>query len=154
MKKFKQLIYVGACALALCCQPVFSANAATSVTFAPTEEPEKPELAEPTSAPDTSVNSAPKEVGTDANISLLDNWTTPVATHGQTVNIVLPLVNLGYDNLTNIIVTPEMGTSTDDFPFEIEKTSYNVYINDLPGSSCQALGLGSKVTQFLLRNKG
>ena len=139
MKKFKQLIYVGACALALCCQPVFSANAATSVTLEPTEEPEKTETSEPNNAPDTSVNSVPKEVGTDANISLLDNWTTPVATHGQTVNIVLPLVNLGYDNLTNIIVTPEMGTSTDDFPFEIEKTSYNVYINDLPGSSC---GLG------------
>ena len=139
MKKFKQLIYIGACALALCSQPAFSANAATSITLAPTEEPENTDTAEPTTAPAESVDSAPKEVGTDANISLLDNWTTPVATYGQTVNIVLPLVNLGYDNLTNIIVTPEMGTSTDDFPFEIEKTSYNVYINDLPGSSC---GLG------------
>lgn len=139
MKKFKQLIYVGACALALCSQSAFSAYAATSVTLAPTKEPETTDTAEVTTAPADAVNSAPKEVGTDANISLLDNWTTPVATYGQTVNIVLPLVNLGYDNLTNIIVTPEMGTSTDDFPFEIEKTSYNVYINDLPGSSC---GLG------------
>lgn len=139
MKKFKQLIYIGACALALCSQPAFSANAAKSITIAPTEEPVATETPEPTTAPADSVNSAPKEVGTDANISLLDNWTTPVAKYGQTVNIVLPLVNLGYDNLTNIIVTPQMGTSTEDYPFEIEKTSYNVYVKDLPGSSC---GLG------------
>lgn len=143
MKKFKQLIFAGACALALCSQSVFPFNTAAAVTAAPTATPE-PEDVEPSTAPnDNTVNnngsSSPKEVGTDANISLLDNWTTPVATHGQTVSIVLPLVNLGYDNLTNIIITPEVGTSTDDFPFEIEKTSYNTYVNDLPGSSS---GLG------------
>lgn len=139
MKKFKQLIFVGACALVLCNQPIFPAYAATTVTNEPTATPE-PEDVEPTAAPEGNGSSTPREVGTDANISLLDNWTTPVARYGQTVNIVLPLVNLGYDNLTNIIVTPEISTSTDDFPFEIEKTSYNAYINDLPGSSS---GLGA-----------
>lgn len=72
----------------------------------------------------------------EVNIDLLDTWQTPVATYGQTVNIVLPLVNLGTDNLKNIIVSPEISTSTEEFPFEIEKTSYNVYINDLPGTDC------------------
>lgn len=138
MKKFKQLIFASACALALCSQPVFPAYAATSASNEATATPE-PEDVEPTTAPNDNGFSTPKEVGTDANISLLDNWTTPVARYGQTVNIVLPLVNLGYDNLTNIVVSPEISTSTDDFPFEIEKTSYNVYINDLPGSSS---GLG------------
>lgn len=138
MKKFKQLIFASACALALCSQPVFPAYAATSASNEATATPE-PEDVEPTTAPNDNAFSTPKEVGTDANISLLDNWTTPVARYGQTVNIVLPLVNLGYDNLTNIVVSPEISTSTDDFPFEIEKTSYNVYINDLPGSSS---GLG------------
>lgn len=138
MKKFKQLIFASACALALCSQPVFPAYAATSASNEATATPE-PEDVDPTTAPNDNGFSTPKEVGTDANISLLDNWTTPVARYGQTVNIVLPLVNLGYDNLTNIVVSPEISTSTDDFPFEIEKTSYNVYINDLPGSSS---GLG------------
>lgn len=143
MKKFKQLIFVGACALTLCSQSVFPLNTAAAVTAAPTATPE-PEDVEPTEAPtdnpgNNNGTSTPREVGTDVNISLLDNWTTPVATHGQTVNIVLPLVNLGNDNLTNIIVSPQLGTSADDFPFEIEKTSYNTYINDLPGASS---GLG------------
>lgn len=143
MKKFKQLIFAGACALALCSQSIFPLKTAAVVTAAPTATPE-PEEVEPTETPidnpgNNNGSSTPREVGTDVNISLLDNWTTPVATHGQTVNIVLPLVNLGNDNLTNIIVSPELGTSTDDFPFEIEKTSYNTYINDLPGSSS---GLG------------
>lgn len=135
MKNFKQLILAGACALTLCSQPIFISSAAATATPAPTATPEEQDV-EPTTAPDDDGSSTPKEVGTDANISLLDNWTTPVARYGQTVNIVLPLVNLGYDNLTNIVVSPEVSTSTDDFPFEIEKTSYNVYINDLPGSSC------------------
>lgn len=138
MKKFKQLIFASACALALCSQPMFPANAATPAADEAEATPETEDV-EPTATPNDNVSSTPKEVGTDANISLLDNWTTPVAKYGQTVNIVLPLVNLGNDNLTNIIVTPEISTSTDDFPFEIEKTSYNVYINDLPGSSS---GLG------------
>lgn len=138
MKKFKQLIFAGACALTLCSQSIFPTYAATSASAEATATPE-PEEVEPTTAPKDNASSTPREVGTDANISLLDNWTTPVAKYGQTVNIVLPLVNLGYDNLTNIVVTPEISTSTDDFPFEIEKTSYNVYVNDLPGSSS---GLG------------
>lgn len=136
MKKFKQLIFAGTLAFMLCCQSIYSPNLVfaaedtteTEVTEAPTA------TTAPTTAPDTT--SGQTEAGSDVNISLLDNWGTPVATYGQTVNIVLPLVNLGTDNLTNIIVTPELSTNTEEFPFEIEKTSYNTYIKDLPGSSC------------------
>lgn len=134
MKKFKQLFFAGAFAFILSTQPVLSINAATTPT--PVVEDVDDTAAEVTSAPTSSnTEKLTNDAGTDANISLLDNWTTPVAKYGQTVNIVLPLVNLGYDNLTNIIVSPEISTSTDEFPFEIEKTSYNVYVNDLPGSN-------------------
>lgn len=140
MKNFKQLIFVGICTLALCCQSV-SPLFAVAATTPETDNTSESEEVEPTQSPigNNNTYSTQKEIGTDVNISLLDNWTTPVATYGQTVNIVLPLVNLGNDNLTNIIISPEISTSTDDFPFEIEKTSYNTYINDLPGASS---GLG------------
>lgn len=130
MKKFKQLLFTGALAFVLSTQPVLSTNAATT----PTPVVEDADDNEVTAPPSSDTEKNITDVGTDANISLLDNWTTPIAKYGQTVNIVLPLVNLGYDNLTNIIVSPEVSTSTDEFPFEIEKTSYNVYVNDLPGS--------------------
>lgn len=90
-----------------------------------------------TESPLDNPDNQPQNVATnEVNIDLLDTWKTPVATYGQTVNIVLPLVNLGTDNLKDIIVSPEISTSTEEFPFEIEKTSYNVYINDLPGTDC------------------
>lgn len=90
-----------------------------------------------TESPLDNPDNQPQNVATnEVNIDLLDTWKTPVATYGQTVNIILPLVNLGTDNLKDIIVSPEISTSTEEFPFEIEKTSYNVYINDLPGTDC------------------
>ena len=137
MKKFKQLLFAAAFAVILSSQPVLSLNAAPTITEAPEDEEENAESnATPTPIPSSknSNEGLAEDPGTDANISLLDNWATPVATYGQTVNIVLPLVNLGYDNLTNIIISPALSTSTDEFPFEIEKTSYNVYVKDLPGS--------------------
>ena len=136
MKKLKQLIFSGALALTLCCQTAY-----TTLPVYATENDEEIVQSQndkltPTPAPATGSNgtATPPDAGSDVNISLLDNWGTPVATHGQTVNIVLPLVNLGSANLTNIIVSPELSTSTEEFPFEIEKTSYNTYIKDLPGT--------------------
>lgn len=134
MKKFKQLLFAGTFAFILSSQPVLSINAAPTETPVIKDNDADDDSTEDIVTPTPNSEGTATEAGTDAHISLLDNWTTPVARYGQTVNIVLPLVNLGYDNLTNIIVTPEVSTSTDEFPFEIEKTSYNVYINDLPGS--------------------
>lgn len=137
MKKLKQLILSGALALTLCCQTAYT----TLPVHAVEDDSEivKPEndKVTPTTAPNTNSNETdvPVNAGSDVNIALLDNWGTPVANYGQTVNIVLPLVNLGTENLTNIIVSPELSTSTDEFPFEIEKTSYNIYIKDLPGTN-------------------
>lgn len=144
MKNYKQLLLAGALAFTMAAQPLcmpLSAYAAqqenpgdavdgtdnTTPTATPTNG------AAPSTDDDSKKPSA--DASSDVNISLLDNWGIPTATYGQTVNVVLPLVNLGTDNLTDIIVTPELGTSSEEFPFEIQKTSYNTYIKDLPGSS-------------------
>lgn len=143
MKKYKQLLLAGALAFTLAAQPF-----CLSLPVQAAQQQNETEDDNTTNSNDSNKSEAtivptqggePQAPGSDVdssvNITLLDNWGTPTATHGQTVNIVLPLVNLGTDNLTNIIVSPELSTSADEFPFEIQKTSYNTYINDLPGSN-------------------
>ncbi len=61
------------------------------------------------------------------------NWVTPVATYGQVVNVVLPVVNMGAVNLANITVTPVTSNLVSEWPFEIETSGYTQTIRDLPG---------------------
>lgn len=61
------------------------------------------------------------------------NWITPVATYGQVVNVVLPVVNMGAVNLANVTVTPVTSNLVSEWPFEIETSGYTQTITDLPG---------------------
>ena len=61
------------------------------------------------------------------------NWVTPVATYGQVVNVVLPVVNMGGVNLANVTVTPVISNLVSEWPFEIETSGYTQTIRDLPG---------------------
>jgi len=61
------------------------------------------------------------------------NWITPVATYGQVVNVVLPVVNMGAVNLANVTVTPVTSNLVTEWPFEIETSGYTQTIRDLPG---------------------
>lgn len=61
------------------------------------------------------------------------NWVTPTVTYGQTVNIVLPIVNMGSVNLNNVNVTPVTSNLVSEWPFEIETSGYTQTISDLPG---------------------
>lgn len=62
------------------------------------------------------------------------NWVTPVARYGQTVSVVLPVVNMMKGiNLNNVLVTPVVATNTSEWPFEIETSGYTQTIPDLPG---------------------
>ncbi len=61
------------------------------------------------------------------------NWITPVATYGQVVNVVLPVVNMGAVNLANVTVTPVTSNIVSEWPFEIETSGYTQTILDLPG---------------------
>ncbi|SKB59912.1 hypothetical protein SAMN06296386_102388 [Lachnospiraceae bacterium] len=64
-------------------------------------------------------------------------WVTPVATHGEALYVVLPLVNMFEYNVHNVIVTPELSTSTDEFPFEIDATGFTQKIDTLVGEKEQ-----------------
>lgn len=61
------------------------------------------------------------------------NWVTPNATYGQPVDIVLPVVNMGVENLNNITVTPVVSNTVNEWPFVIETSGYTQTIRDLPG---------------------
>lgn len=61
------------------------------------------------------------------------NWVTPVATYGQQVNVVLPIVNMGKETVKDVIVTPVLAADAETWPFEIEKSSYTVKLNNLAG---------------------
>lgn len=62
------------------------------------------------------------------------DWVTPVANAGQSVNIVLPVVNMGKTMVTNAVVTPVLSTDTSAWPFEITSSNYSQAIADLPGT--------------------
>lgn len=61
------------------------------------------------------------------------NWVTPNATYGQLVDIVLPVVNMGMENLNNVTVTPVISNTVNEWPFVIETSGYTQTITDLPG---------------------
>ena len=61
------------------------------------------------------------------------NWVTPEVSYGQTVNIVLPVVNMGVANLANVTVTPVTSNLVSEWPFVIETSGYTQTITDLPG---------------------
>lgn len=62
------------------------------------------------------------------------SWVTPVANAGQTVSIVLPVVNMGKTEVTDAVVTPVLSTDTTVWPFEITNSNYSQTIKDLPGT--------------------
>lgn len=63
------------------------------------------------------------------------NWVTPTATYGQTINVVLPIVNMMQGiNLNNVVVTPVIAATTSEWPFVIETSGYTQTIADLPGA--------------------
>ena len=78
-------------------------------------------------------------VATTTNPFLMpgNTWVPPVATHGQDVLVVLPIVNMFKYNISDVIVTPRLGVRTDDFPFEINNTGYTLKIGTLLGEDAQ-----------------
>lgn len=80
---------------------------------------------------DTPDNTQPSS--TSEFIMVGGNWVTPTATYGQLVDIVLPVVNMGTVNLSNVTVTPVISNSVSEWPFVIETSGYTQTIPDLPG---------------------
>ncbi len=63
------------------------------------------------------------------------NWVTPVATYGQRVSVVLPIVNMAKEDAYDVIVTPVLDADPEVWPFDIEKSSYTVKLDCLAGEN-------------------
>ena len=57
-------------------------------------------------------------------IQVADNWDTPTVSYGQSVSIVLPIVNLGTEELNDLVVEPVISTDVKEWPFVPEQTGY------------------------------
>lgn len=66
-------------------------------------------------------------------LTLADNWQTPSVSYGQSVNIVLPLINLGEEWLTDILVEPEVTNDVATWPFVPAATGYTQNFSEIPG---------------------
>lgn len=76
----------------------------------------------------------PIPVSADHLLMVGGNWVTPVASAGQMVSIVLPVVNMGKTMVNDAVVTPVLSTDTTAWPFEITNSNYSQTIEDLPGT--------------------
>jgi len=58
----------------------------------------------------------------------------PVVKYGEGVTLKLPIMNLGTEDLTNVIVTPVISNSAKEWPFLISRTGYTEEVGSIPGS--------------------
>lgn len=70
-------------------------------------------------------------------LQVADNWETPSVSYGQTVNVVLPIINLGTEELRDLTITPVVTNDATKWPFEPDQTGYTqtepyipAYVND------------------------
>ena len=85
----------------------------------------------------TSQNSD-KPATTKEFITVGDNCPTPEVKYGETVNVILPIINLGTENITNITINPVTSATVTEWPFEIQKSGYTELVADLPGNKTKA----------------
>lgn len=64
-----------------------------------------------------------------------DGVQTPTAVYGQPVTLILPIYNMGSEDITDITVTPTVSTAVNEWPFQIDKAGYTDVIEDLPGGN-------------------
>lgn len=73
-----------------------------------------------------------------------DNWATPTVSYGQAVDIVLPVINLGTEELNDLVVEPEVSTVVSEWPFEPDATSYIQTEPYIPGSSTKEAAMENR----------
>lgn len=62
-------------------------------------------------------------------------YDTTVANAGQDCEIAVPLVNVGKTDVTDVTITPVLGSDAQAWPFEISKTDYSQVWDELPGEN-------------------
>lgn len=73
-------------------------------------------------------------VTTSEFLQVGDNWATPTVSYGQSVAIVLPVVNFGTEELNDLIIEPQTSTIVSEWPFVPDKTSYLQTEPYIPGN--------------------
>lgn len=63
-----------------------------------------------------------------------DNWMTPTVSYGNSVSIVLPIINFGTEELNDLIVAPQTSTIVSEWPFVPDKTAYIQTEPFIPGN--------------------
>ena len=79
--------------------------------------------------PDVSVTTPTTEF-----LAVGDNWDTPTAGYGQQVSIVLPIINLGSEDLTDLVVNPVVSNDVAVWPFEPSSSGYGQSFAEIPGN--------------------
>ena len=73
-------------------------------------------------------------VTTSEFLQVGDNWPTPTVSYGQSVSIVLPIINFGTEELNDLIIEPATSTVVTEWPFVPDKTSYLQTEPYIPGN--------------------
>ncbi|MCM1253231.1 MAG: hypothetical protein NC321_10450 [Clostridium sp.] len=83
-------------------------------------------------------------VTTSEFLQVGDNWETPTVSYGQNVAIVLPIINLGTEKLTDLIIEPQTSTVVSEWPFAPDKTSYLQTEPYIPGNQTYAQAMENR----------
>ena len=73
-----------------------------------------------------------------------DNWETPTVSYGQRVAIVLPVINLGTEQLNDLVVEPQTSTLVTEWPFEPDMTSYIQTEPYIPGNRTKDAAMANR----------
>ena len=82
----------------------------------------------------TATVTEPVTASTSAFLQVGDNWATPTVSYGQAVDIVLPIINLGTEELNDLVVEPVASTLVNEWPFEPDMTNYLQTEPFIPGN--------------------
>ena len=78
--------------------------------------------------------SEPEKIDVNSNIIIGGKeYDTTTANAGQHCEIVVPLVNLGETDVTNVVITPALSGDAAAWPFDIERTDYSQVCDELEG---------------------
>ncbi len=83
-------------------------------------------------------------VTTSEFLQVGDNWATPTVSYGQSVAIVLPIINLGTEELNDLIIEPQTSTIVSEWPFVPDKTSYLQTEPYIPGNQTYAAAMENR----------
>jgi len=82
---------------------------------------------------DAAVSKTGETTTTTEFLSLADNWETPTVSYGQKVSIVLPIINMGEEWLTDLLVEPVISNDVNEWPFVPDSTGSTQNFKEIPG---------------------